>query len=284
MRAVKRGRRPRSRWPTARGWPTCRMYDGWADLRDGYTKSLWAAFGSPAGAAGGRWVRWASPTCCRRWRRCAGRGPGWLGYAAGVAGRVLAARRTGGRVWPDALAHPVSVATFGWLVASSLRRPPRRHADRPRPAAARRLSRVGTGSVAGHDDARSCRDVLRPDVPAGPRPRDGPPARGRRRRPAVGHRGLLLHRRGRAWPPPALAVTERLQVGLGILPAVARNPAVTAMEVATLCGARPGAAAAGHRARRAGVDGPDGCPDPVAADHAGGGAPRRAPAAGRRDA
>lgn len=38
----------------------------------------------------------------------------------------------------------------------------------------------------------------------------------------------------------ALAVTERLQVGLGILPAVARNPAVTAMEIATLCGLAPG--------------------------------------------
>jgi alkanesulfonate monooxygenase SsuD/methylene tetrahydromethanopterin reductase-like flavin-dependent oxidoreductase (luciferase family) len=38
----------------------------------------------------------------------------------------------------------------------------------------------------------------------------------------------------------ALAVTERLQVGLGILPAVARNPAVTAMEVATLCRLAPG--------------------------------------------
>jgi alkanesulfonate monooxygenase SsuD/methylene tetrahydromethanopterin reductase-like flavin-dependent oxidoreductase (luciferase family) len=38
----------------------------------------------------------------------------------------------------------------------------------------------------------------------------------------------------------ALAVTERLQVGLGILPAVARNPAVTAMEIATLDGLGPG--------------------------------------------
>lgn len=38
----------------------------------------------------------------------------------------------------------------------------------------------------------------------------------------------------------ALAVTERLQVGLGILPAVARNAAVTAMEVSTLCGLGPG--------------------------------------------
>jgi len=38
----------------------------------------------------------------------------------------------------------------------------------------------------------------------------------------------------------ALSVTERLHVGLGILPAVARNPAVTAMEIATLCGLAPG--------------------------------------------
>lgn len=38
----------------------------------------------------------------------------------------------------------------------------------------------------------------------------------------------------------ALAVTERLQVGLGILPAVARTAAITAMEIATLCGLGPG--------------------------------------------
>lgn len=38
----------------------------------------------------------------------------------------------------------------------------------------------------------------------------------------------------------ALAVTERLRVGIGILPAVARNPAVTAMEIATLCNLAPG--------------------------------------------
>ena len=38
----------------------------------------------------------------------------------------------------------------------------------------------------------------------------------------------------------ALSVTERLTVGLGILPAVARNPAVTAMELATLCALAPG--------------------------------------------
>jgi len=38
----------------------------------------------------------------------------------------------------------------------------------------------------------------------------------------------------------SLAVTERLSVGLGILPSVVRNPAMTAMEIATLCGLGPG--------------------------------------------
>jgi hypothetical protein len=47
---------------------------------------------------------------------------GFAGYAAAVAGRVVAARRTGGRVWPDALAHPASIVAFCALVARSLAR------------------------------------------------------------------------------------------------------------------------------------------------------------------
>jgi 5,10-methylenetetrahydromethanopterin reductase len=43
----------------------------------------------------------------------------------------------------------------------------------------------------------------------------------------------------------ALARTERLMVGIGILPAVARNPAITAMEIATLCELAPGRFLAG---------------------------------------
>lgn len=43
----------------------------------------------------------------------------------------------------------------------------------------------------------------------------------------------------------ALAVTERLSVGLGILPAVVRTAAVTAMEIATLAGMGPGRVVAG---------------------------------------
>ncbi len=38
----------------------------------------------------------------------------------------------------------------------------------------------------------------------------------------------------------ALAVTDSLKVGIGIMPAVARNPAITAMEIATLCNIAPG--------------------------------------------
>ncbi|MGB5951906.1 MAG: LLM class flavin-dependent oxidoreductase [Ornithinimicrobium sp.] len=38
----------------------------------------------------------------------------------------------------------------------------------------------------------------------------------------------------------ALSATERITVGIGILPAVVRNPAFTAMEAATLAGAFPG--------------------------------------------
>lgn len=43
----------------------------------------------------------------------------------------------------------------------------------------------------------------------------------------------------------AVARTERLRVGLGILPAVARNPAITAMELATLAGLAPDRVVAG---------------------------------------
>ena len=43
----------------------------------------------------------------------------------------------------------------------------------------------------------------------------------------------------------ALSTTQQLTVGIGILPAVARNPAITAMEIATLCQLAPGRVVAG---------------------------------------
>ncbi|TQS41563.1 glycosyltransferase [Cryptosporangium phraense] len=97
----------------------CRMYESWPELRDGYSKSLWAAFGGAPGAAatvaalGFLYVLPAAAAL-------RGSRIGALGYAAGVAGRVVAARASGGRAWPDALAHPVSIGAFGYLVARSV--------------------------------------------------------------------------------------------------------------------------------------------------------------------
>ena len=97
---------------------TCRMYRSWPELRDGYGKSLWAAFGSPAGAAavvaGLALAYLVPPLAALRGSRL-----GLAGYLAGAAGRVIAARATGGRAVPDALAHPVSIALFGYLTARS---------------------------------------------------------------------------------------------------------------------------------------------------------------------
>jgi hypothetical protein len=102
---------------------TCRMYDDWADLREGYTKSLWAAFGSPAGAAATvallSWLYVLPPVAALVGRRRTALA-GVAGYVAGVAGRAIAARSTGGRV-TDAAAHPLSVLAVGWLTVRSWR-------------------------------------------------------------------------------------------------------------------------------------------------------------------
>jgi hypothetical protein len=103
----------------------CRMYDSAAELRDGYGKSLWAAFGSPGGAAVAMgFLLWcyglpplAAVRALLRGRPARAAVPA-AGYAAGVASRVLAARRTGGRA-ADAVAHPLSVAGLAWLTARS---------------------------------------------------------------------------------------------------------------------------------------------------------------------
>ena len=97
---------------------SCRMYGSWRELVDGYTKSLWASFGSPAGAVAVvalLAVLYLGPLAVAPFAPWAG----LAGYLAGVAGRLLSARATGGRAWPDALAHPVSIVLFGWLVALS---------------------------------------------------------------------------------------------------------------------------------------------------------------------
>lgn len=99
---------------------TCAMYPDAASMVAGYTKSLWSALGPPPAAAAVAallTVAYVVPALAM----VAGSPVGAAGYAAGVAGRVLVARRTGGRSLPDALAHPVSVLAFTALLARSWR-------------------------------------------------------------------------------------------------------------------------------------------------------------------
>jgi hypothetical protein len=119
LRAVKRA--------GGRGGPidgsrlaACRMYDGWPALREGYAKSLWSAVGgSPVASSAAAVVLTAiwvlPPVAALRGSRA-----GLVGYAAGVAGRAVAAAATGGRLWPDALAHPASVLVLDALMARSV--------------------------------------------------------------------------------------------------------------------------------------------------------------------
>ena len=119
LRAVKRS--------GGRGGPVdgsrlaaCRMYDGWPALRDGYAKSMWSAVdGSPVAsvlAAAALTAVWVLPPLAA----LRGSRAGLVGYLAGVAGRAVTAAGTGGRVWPDALAHPVSVLLLDVLMARSV--------------------------------------------------------------------------------------------------------------------------------------------------------------------
>ena len=98
----------------------CRMYDGWPALRAGYAKSLWASVGGSPGAsvavAAGLTAVWVLPALAA----LRGSRAGLVGYAAGVAGRAVSAAATGSRVWPDSLAHPLSMLLFDVLLAGSV--------------------------------------------------------------------------------------------------------------------------------------------------------------------
>jgi len=105
---------------------TCRMYDDAGSLVEGYTKSLWSAFGSPAGATAVvsllSWLYVVPPVALVVGPTHRARSWGAIGYAAGISGRALVARRTGARTLPDVAAHPASVVVLGILVAESWRR------------------------------------------------------------------------------------------------------------------------------------------------------------------
>ncbi len=101
------------------GLAHCRMYQDWPGVREGYTKSLWTAFGSPAGA-GAVVTALAAVYVVPALAALAGSRAGLAGYLFGVAGRAVAARRSGSRLWPDVFLHPASVAAAGFLTAGSV--------------------------------------------------------------------------------------------------------------------------------------------------------------------
>ena len=108
------------------GLSSCRMYEGTSDFVIGYTKSMWAAFGSPLGGLSVVAVFWAqyllpwvgvfaSPIGGLAWWTCL------AAIAAGIIGRLVAAAVVRDALWP-ALLHTLSILVFSWLMFESLRR------------------------------------------------------------------------------------------------------------------------------------------------------------------
>lgn len=101
----------------------CRMYDSTDALVNGYTKSLWDAFGSPAGSIAVNallvFTYLVPPVAMMTSRKTSTRAIGAVGYFAGVAGRAMVAKETGSRVVPDSFAQPASIAAFIGLNALS---------------------------------------------------------------------------------------------------------------------------------------------------------------------
>jgi hypothetical protein len=99
---------------------SCRMYDGVGSVTDGYAKSLWCAFGSPAGAVSATVL--LAVLGVLPWALLAVTPVAWPAALGGPASRLVAAARTGSRPLWDAALHPLSVIAFGLLVGVSLAR------------------------------------------------------------------------------------------------------------------------------------------------------------------
>jgi GT2 family glycosyltransferase len=107
---------------------TCHMYRSWPELTAGYAKSLWASFGTRSGAGAVvvlLLLLYAGPPPATAAFLATGHlrlaAVAAVAYVLGVAGRVVTARVTGGRSWPDALGHPASIVVFAGLVVRSFR-------------------------------------------------------------------------------------------------------------------------------------------------------------------
>ena len=96
---------------------SCRMYESWPQLRDGYSKSLRVAFGNRVGSAmvmGILLVSSVFPLALA----VTGNWWGWIGYILIVKSRALSAFATRARI-RDSLLHPLSVLLLIYLIARS---------------------------------------------------------------------------------------------------------------------------------------------------------------------
>lgn len=103
---------------------TCQMYSTDQALSEGYSKSLWRAFGSPAGAvlaSAALSSLYVLPALGALLGAAPARRAGSIGYLAAVGQRAISARTTGGRVWPDSLSQPASIVALIGLIARSVR-------------------------------------------------------------------------------------------------------------------------------------------------------------------
>jgi hypothetical protein len=106
---------------------TCRMYNSDRELLDGYSKSLWCAFGNGASstvAVTGLLVASfvVPPVIALLSRDRYATALGVLGYGAAVIGRLLVARNTGQKAVPDSFGHPLSIIAFTGITAVSIHR------------------------------------------------------------------------------------------------------------------------------------------------------------------
>ncbi len=116
---------------SAAGSAECRMYSGWTEVRSGYTRWLWSAFGGPAGSRavlGIVTLAYLLPPVATLFGSGATRRWGLLGTLAAVLARLAAQRAEVGRRQPVlhsvclAVAQPVSAAIYAGLTIDSLRR------------------------------------------------------------------------------------------------------------------------------------------------------------------
>lgn len=94
---------------------TCKMYESNQDLISGYAKSLWNAFGGPIGSL---FVNtfflfvYVFPLT----GLFTGQVPlALLGLISGIAGRLVSAKTSSGKLLPDSLLHPISILAFSLL-------------------------------------------------------------------------------------------------------------------------------------------------------------------------